>query len=213
MALPVTQGVQQVLAQYGTLIEKYRGDIPAAVVASRIWAETRGVACPKPTACCDEQGLLQLWPATRAKYGVTDACDPDQNLRGGLAHWNSELQGLQAVLRTLGLTATGNDLWKLADLYTAIGAGATKKLLTESRLTDYAALIAWTQARLADGALAGWSGYWGTQSPSTIATRVARAGDRIDAAMGGGEQPGELGLTGGVVLGLLVWGLWKVFKG
>lgn len=31
-------------------------------------------------------GAMQLMPATAAAYGVTDPCDPEQNIRGGIKH-------------------------------------------------------------------------------------------------------------------------------
>jgi len=31
-------------------------------------------------------GAMQLMPATAAAYGVTDPCDPEQNIRGGVKH-------------------------------------------------------------------------------------------------------------------------------
>ena len=32
------------------------------------------------------RGLMQLMPATAARFGVEDATDPEQNLRGGMAY-------------------------------------------------------------------------------------------------------------------------------
>jgi soluble lytic murein transglycosylase-like protein len=31
-------------------------------------------------------GAMQLMPATAASYGITDPCDPEQNVRGGIKH-------------------------------------------------------------------------------------------------------------------------------
>jgi hypothetical protein len=178
----IAERIQQMLDKYGSLIEAYRGDIPAAVVAARIWHETQGNPCPTPTACCDEQGLLQLWPATRAKYGVTDACDPAQALYGGCAHWNSEANNLRNKLTQLGYPVpSGYEFWALAYLYTAIGSGATPALVKAAGSSSFTDVQNWVNAN-AQGALLGMAGAFGTQSPSAIATRVNNTAKYVGAA-------------------------------
>ena len=202
--------VQQMLDLYGNLIEQYRGDIPAAVVAARIWHETQGNPCPTPTACCDEQGVLQLWPATRAKYGVTNACDPDQAIRGGCAHWNAQANNLRARLAKDGFPVPdGYEFWALAYLYTAIGSGATPALVQAAGSSNFTDVQNWVNAN-ANGALLGMAGAFGTQPPSSIVTRVNNTATYVGAAYevspGGGDLV-TLVVAAGVAY--LVYRWWK----
>jgi hypothetical protein len=199
----IIAGIQEVLSKYGSLINQYRGEIPASVVAARVWHETRGNPCPKPTACCDEQGLLQLWPATRQKYGVTDACDPAQALYGGCAHWMSEANRLRSWLQKNGYPVPyGYEFWALAYLYTAIGAGATRALIKASGTSNFSSLASW----VANNNIDHLSGSFGSQSPSSIKTRVKNARIYVSAAYKVGGGIGIL-LVGGVA-GYLIWKWW-----
>lgn len=200
----IVAGIQEVLSKYGPLIEKYRGEIPASVVAARVWHETRGNPCPTPTACCDEQGLLQLWPATRAKYGVTDACDPSQALYGGCAHWQSEANNLRSWLQENGYPIPyGYDFWALAYLYTAIGSGATRKLIETSGSSNFSGLYNW----VINNDISNLSGFFGSQSPDSVKTRVKNTQTYVSAAYSIGGGIGIL-LLGGII-GYFVWKWWR----
>lgn len=210
MATAAAERVQQMLDLYGNLIEQYRGDIPAAVVAARIWHETQGNPCPAPTACCDEQGVLQLWPETRAKYGVTNACDPDQAIRGGCAHWQSEAQALQTWLTNNGFAIpSGYEFWALAYLYTAVGARATRALVKAAQSAAFTDVQNWVNANV-DGALQGMVGSFGSQSPASIATRVNNTATYVGAAYEVSPEGGDL-VTLVVAAGVayLVYRWWK----
>jgi hypothetical protein len=214
MAMTTTEGIQYVLGLYGDLIEKYRQDIPANVVAARIWHETRGVSCPPPTKCCDERGLLQLWPDTRKTYGVTNACDPDQNIRAGCAHWNAEARKMQAAIPGLFPSRDTSDFWKAAYLYTAIGSGATTKLFLTAPVqtgTAFSDLLNWVNEVEGSVTFDSLKPWFGTQSPATIAKRVRAADTFVNAAMESGEvaAEGDLGVVG---IALVVSFGWLIMK-
>lgn len=207
----LAEGTMQILQKYGGLIYKYCGSIPAEIVAARIWHETRGNPCPTPTACCDEQGLMQLWKSTRTKYGVTNACDPEQNIRAGCAHWNAEIANLRAKRPDLFPTLNA-DFWKIAYLYTAIGSGATPALLKAAGArpgTEYQDVRAFVDR--GGEAFTSLRPSFGTQSADIVARRVRNADTYVTAAFSAGELAG-----GGIVSLALVGGAaylgWKLVK-
>jgi hypothetical protein len=200
----IIAGIKEVLSKYGSLIEQHRGEIPASVVAARVWHETRGHPCPTPTKCCDEQGLLQLWPATRAKYGVTNACDPNQALYGGCAHWQSEVNNLRSWLQKNGYAIPyGQEFWTLAYLYTAIGAGATRALIKASGSSKFSGVYNWVM----NNDINYLSGSFGSQSPEAIKRRVKNAHNHVSAAYRVGGGIGVLLL--GAAIGYFVWKWWR----
>jgi len=69
------QAIRTHSARYGVSAHLVR-----AVIASES-AYNPGAVSPKGA-----KGLMQLMPATAKQYGVTDIFDPDQNIRGGVAH-------------------------------------------------------------------------------------------------------------------------------
>ncbi len=81
------------LAQMQTVAETYGTDIlkatigtevsPALVLAV-IGIESAGN--PQAVSRAGAEGLMQLIPATAERFGVTDAKDPVQNIRGGVAY-------------------------------------------------------------------------------------------------------------------------------
>lgn len=207
----IVAGARTVLQKYGALIDQYRGPIPASVVAVRIWIETRGNPNAGPTAQ-GEKGLLQIWPATATKYGVTNAYDPAQNLRAGLLHWNAELVRMQSKMSGY-LTSMGYDFWAISQLYTMIGGGATPYLLGVAGVrpgSEYSDLVTWLKSK--GDNLSSYAGHFGTQSAATVARRIVYAGTMTDAAAAiGGVGNGGLLILMGLALaaGFLVKRYWE----
>jgi hypothetical protein len=219
---------QQILDKYGDLIEQYHLDIPVNVVAARIWRESSGN--PKAYAkSTGEAGLLQVWPWVQEKYGVTDPYDPAQNIEAGCKHWSSEVYNLRHKLEADYNTVPRNDsdFWSLAYLYTAIGSGATARLLKESiPLTDqpYAAILSFVENNfdlLGTMKTSNGKSPWGTQSPQLIYDRVRAAGQWTKSAMNGCNESGPSddaieessgGLFALLSLALLGGSIWYYFK-
>ncbi len=65
-----------------SMAPKYRLD-PNLVLAV---VETESGFNPKALSAKNAQGLMQLIPATAARFGVKDVWDPEQNLKGGMAY-------------------------------------------------------------------------------------------------------------------------------
>jgi hypothetical protein len=86
---PRLQHLQDVAAQYGIEILKATigTDVSPALVLAVIGIESAGRADALSSA--GAQGLMQLIPATAERFGVTDATDPAQNIKGGVSylHW------------------------------------------------------------------------------------------------------------------------------
>lgn len=83
---PRLQALQQIADTYGTEILKATigTQVSPALVLAVMSAESGGQAdalSPKGA-----QGLMQLIPATAARFGVSDASDPAQNIKGGVAY-------------------------------------------------------------------------------------------------------------------------------
>lgn len=68
------------------LLNSLDAKVSPALVLALIWVESAG----KPTARSnkDAQGLMQLIPATAERFGVADANDPMQNIKGGVTYLN-----------------------------------------------------------------------------------------------------------------------------
>lgn len=61
-------------------------DVSPALVLALISIESAGSTDAESHA--GAQGLMQLMPATAARFGVTDSFDPAQNIKGGVAYLN-----------------------------------------------------------------------------------------------------------------------------
>lgn len=83
---PRLETLQNIASAYGTdiLVETLGKDVSPALVLALISVESSG----KVTAESHKgaQGLMQLIPDTAARFGVTDATDPKQNIKGGVAY-------------------------------------------------------------------------------------------------------------------------------
>jgi soluble lytic murein transglycosylase-like protein len=83
---PRLQAMQEIADAYGTeILQATVGtDVSPALVLAVIGIESAG----RPTAVshAGAQGLMQLIPATAARFGVTDSTNPAQNIKGGVAY-------------------------------------------------------------------------------------------------------------------------------
>jgi soluble lytic murein transglycosylase-like protein len=88
VAAPRLQHMQNIVESYGTEILKATigTDVSPALVLAVIGIESAGRADAVSSA--GAQGLMQLIPATAARFGVTDSKDPAQNIKGGVAYLN-----------------------------------------------------------------------------------------------------------------------------
>ena len=86
VAAPRLQHMQDVVENYGTEILKATigTNVSPALVLAVIGIESAGNADAVSSA--GAQGLMQLIPATAERFGVTDAKDPAQNIKGGVAY-------------------------------------------------------------------------------------------------------------------------------
>lgn len=83
---PRLQQMQEVASKYGTEILKATigTSVSPAFVLAVIGIESAGQ--PAAISSAGAQGLMQLIPATAERFGVTDATDPVQNIKGGVAY-------------------------------------------------------------------------------------------------------------------------------
>jgi len=91
------------LAELQSMVDRYGKDILLATIDTQVspalvlavmTIESGGRADAVSTA--GAQGLMQLIPATAARFGVDDPMQPDQNIRGGVAYLDwlmKEFQG------------------------------------------------------------------------------------------------------------------------
>jgi soluble lytic murein transglycosylase-like protein len=83
---PPLQQMQGLAQAWGTEVLKATigTSVSPALVLAVIGVESAGRTDALSHA--GAQGLMQLIPATAARFGVTDALDPAQNIRGGVAY-------------------------------------------------------------------------------------------------------------------------------
>lgn len=83
---PRLQSLQKVAETYGSEILKATlgTRVSPALVLAVIGVESAGN--PQAVSPAGAEGLMQLIPATAERFGVTDAKDPAQNIRGGVAY-------------------------------------------------------------------------------------------------------------------------------
>lgn len=88
VAAPRLQHMQEIASSYGTEILKATigTDVSPALVLAVIGIESAGRADAVSSA--GARGLMQLIPATAARFGVADSNDPVQNIKGGVAYLN-----------------------------------------------------------------------------------------------------------------------------
>ncbi|MEO6300662.1 MAG: lytic transglycosylase domain-containing protein [Paracoccaceae bacterium] len=85
---PRLQAMQGLAQNYGTEILKATigTNVSPALVLAVIGIESMGN--PEAVSSAGAQGLMQLIPATATRFGVTDATDPVQSIKGGVAYLN-----------------------------------------------------------------------------------------------------------------------------
>lgn len=88
VSAPRLQPMQELAETYGTEILKATigTNVSPALVLAVIGIESAGKA--DAVSAAGAQGLMQLIPATATRFGVTDATDPAQNIKGGVAYLN-----------------------------------------------------------------------------------------------------------------------------
>lgn len=88
VAAPRLQTMQDLAERYGTQILKdtIGTNVSPALVLAVIGIESGGN--PEAVSSAGATGLMQLIPATAERFGVTDATDPAQNIKGGVAYLN-----------------------------------------------------------------------------------------------------------------------------
>lgn len=82
---PRLQGLQEIAAAYGVdlLRETVGTQVSPALALAVIAVESAGKS--RANSKAGARGLMQLMPATAERFGVKDAFDPTQNIRGGVA--------------------------------------------------------------------------------------------------------------------------------
>ena len=85
---PRLQTMQNLAEKWGTEIlkETIGTNVSPALVLAVIGIESAGN--PEAVSSAGATGLMQLIPATAERFGVTDATDPAQNIKGGIAYLN-----------------------------------------------------------------------------------------------------------------------------
>lgn len=86
VAAPRMQNMQEIAGAYGTEILKATigTNVSPALVLAVIGIESAGRK--DAVSAAGAQGLMQLIPATAARFGVSDSTDPVQNIKGGVAY-------------------------------------------------------------------------------------------------------------------------------
>ena len=86
VAAPRLQRLQDMADKYGTEILRATvgTNVSPALVLAVMGIESGGN--PDAVSSAGASGLMQLIPATASRFGVTDATDPVQNIKGGVAY-------------------------------------------------------------------------------------------------------------------------------
>ncbi|MBV7409251.1 lytic transglycosylase domain-containing protein [Maritimibacter sp. DP1N21-5] len=136
---PRLQHMQDIARAYGPqiLMATVGTTISPALVLALISVESGGVATAESEK--GAQGIMQLIPDTAARFGVADAMDPAQNIKGGVAYLDwlmGEFQG-DAILSLAGYNAGEG----------AVGANGGVPPYAETRAYVPKVLNAWRVAR------------------------------------------------------------------
>ncbi|MZR11747.1 transglycosylase SLT domain-containing protein [Maritimibacter sp. DP07] len=111
---PRLQTLQNIARAYGPdiLMATVGTEISPALVLALISVESAGRAQAESDK--GARGLMQLIPDTAARFGVEDATDPAQNIRGGVAYldWLMEHFERDAILSLAGYNAGENAVAK-----------------------------------------------------------------------------------------------------
>lgn len=88
VSAPRLQGLQDIAAKHGREILQHTvgTNVSPVLVLAVIAVESAGQ--PNATSSAGAQGLMQLMPATAARFGVTDSMNAAQNIKGGVTYLN-----------------------------------------------------------------------------------------------------------------------------
>ena len=107
IAEPRLQTLQNIARAYGRqiLTATIGTDVSPALVLALISVESSGLSSAESHK--GAQGLMQLIPDTAARFGVEDATDPAQNIKGGVAYleWLLEKFDRDPILALAGYNA------------------------------------------------------------------------------------------------------------
>ena len=110
LPVPRLQALQNIAAAHGReiLSATVGTDVSPALVLALISVESSGRAAAESHK--GAQGLMQLIPATAERFGVTDATDPGQNIKGGVAYlaWLLKKFDRDPILALAGYNAGEN---------------------------------------------------------------------------------------------------------
>lgn len=104
---PRLQSLQDIASAHGLHIlrETVGTEVSPALVLAIIAIESSGRT--EAVSSAGAQGLMQLMPATAARFGVSDSMNPGQNIKGGVAYlaWLLDRFGNDPVLVLAGYNA------------------------------------------------------------------------------------------------------------
>lgn len=111
---PRLQGLQEIAAAHGVdlLRETVGTRVSPALALAVIAVESAGKT--KAESKAGARGLMQLMPDTATRFGVTDAFDPTQNIRGGVAFLDFLMEKFDGdpILVLAGYNAGENSIGK-----------------------------------------------------------------------------------------------------
>jgi Rod binding domain-containing protein len=98
---------ESIMRKYGDLIDAAAAEtrLDSALIASVIHAESSGN--PNAESIAGAKGLMQLADSTAGDYGVTDAFDPEQNIKGGSRFLKALMERYQDVKLALAAYNAG----------------------------------------------------------------------------------------------------------
>ena len=82
----ITSNLDGSTAQIDALIEKYANEAGLEPNFVKAVVKAESGFNPNATSSCGAQGLMQLMPATARSLGVSNAYDPEQNIKGGVKY-------------------------------------------------------------------------------------------------------------------------------
>lgn len=177
----IANGGSKIQQKYGSLINRYRGAVPAALGAVRIWSESRGNVgvAPKSTT---EVGLLQVWDHQAKTYGISNKRDAAQNLFAGFGWWNAVGRRLKQLH---GFSSPDSDFWLVTYVALNIGRPAVSLILNHSKKEfgiepSYRALEKFVE-HYGEG-MSRFKSWYGTQSHTLIAWRIIGAKSWLEGA-------------------------------
>ncbi|MEM9714910.1 MAG: lytic transglycosylase domain-containing protein [Pseudomonadota bacterium] len=107
---PDLEAIENLTSQFGSSLLRYGAEygVSPALLVSIMYVESRGN--PVAVSPAGAEGVMQLIPATAERFGVKDAKDPSQAIRGAAAYMKFLLEefGGDAVLALAGYNAGEN---------------------------------------------------------------------------------------------------------